>query len=159
MPVTPGTIRRRAKLEAWIDLLASLGWSVIALTTRESLQVNPPARQDLVARGLTVPDNTSVDLSNLANQLAPDVVLFDSAAGLLIWQPRSLDQVSKSRPTTKPLTPRETEIWRLLQQGKTSEEIAVILQRSRRTVEKHQQALYRKLGVQRADQAILFPRP
>jgi DNA-binding CsgD family transcriptional regulator len=54
---------------------------------------------------------------------------------------------------TKPLaaynlTPRETEVARWLGQGKSNPEIAMILQTSPRTVEKHMEKILEKLGVE-----------
>jgi DNA-binding CsgD family transcriptional regulator len=54
---------------------------------------------------------------------------------------------------TKPLaayhlTPRETEVARWVSQGKTNPEIAIILQASPRTIEKHMEKILDKLGVE-----------
>jgi DNA-binding CsgD family transcriptional regulator len=57
-----------------------------------------------------------------------------------------------SPPEGKPkgasaLTPREAEVLRWLREGKTNEEISIILGCARRTVEGHGLRLYRKLGI------------
>jgi DNA-binding CsgD family transcriptional regulator len=46
------------------------------------------------------------------------------------------------------LTPRETEVARWVAQGKSNPEIAIILQTSPRTVEKHMEKILEKLGVE-----------
>jgi DNA-binding CsgD family transcriptional regulator len=46
------------------------------------------------------------------------------------------------------LTPRETEIARWLAQGKSNPEIAIILQASPRTIEKHMEKILEKFGVE-----------
>lgn len=53
------------------------------------------------------------------------------------------------------LTPRQREVLALLAQGRTSAEIASRLVISRRTVEKHLDAIFRRLGVGNRSQAIL----
>ncbi len=45
------------------------------------------------------------------------------------------------------LTAREQQLWALLEHGRSNREMAVLLGVNRRTVEKHLQHLYRKLGV------------
>lgn len=52
------------------------------------------------------------------------------------------------------LTPRETEIARWLAAGKTNPEIAIILQANVRTVEKHMEKIFVKLGVENRSAAI-----
>ncbi len=47
----------------------------------------------------------------------------------------------------KAITPRQQEVWALLQEGKSNKEIAELLQLSDSTVKKHITALLRKLGV------------
>lgn len=48
------------------------------------------------------------------------------------------------------LTPRETEILRLIVSGRTNKQIARILSRTERTVEYHRNRLMRKMGVHNA---------
>jgi two-component system, NarL family, response regulator NreC len=54
------------------------------------------------------------------------------------------------------LTPRETEVLRLIALGHTSAEIAVKLHLSRRTVETHRARIYRKLGVDTRAQLVRY---
>lgn len=70
---------------------------------------------------------------------------------LVIWKPGSDRRCGGERSC---LTKREREIFGWLQQGKTAPETAAILGCSSRTVEKHIQNLYRKLGVR--DRASLI---
>ena len=46
-----------------------------------------------------------------------------------------------------PLTPRETEIWRLLAEGRSNQQIADALGITRGTISTHLATLYRLLGV------------
>jgi len=55
------------------------------------------------------------------------------------------------------LTPRETEIGHWIAGGKTNPEIAIILQTSRRTIEKHMERVLEKLAVEnRASAAVMI---
>ncbi|WP_295953872.1 LuxR C-terminal-related transcriptional regulator [Rhodoferax sp.] len=79
-------------------------------------------------------------------------------------QARALEQLRASLVTLAPdvqglhargVTPRETEVLRWLAAGKTDREIAAILGCSYRTVQKHLQRLYIKLGVETRTAAVL----
>lgn len=54
------------------------------------------------------------------------------------------------------LTRRELEITRWICEGKTNEEIALILEISRRTVEKHCESIYKKLRVENRKAAMVL---
>lgn len=72
----------------------------------------------------------------------------------------SIIKSSKSECLPVPsLTRREREVLEWLQQGKTSPEIGIILGCATRTVEKHVQNLYRKLGVSDRTSMILNSEP
>jgi DNA-binding CsgD family transcriptional regulator len=65
---------------------------------------------------------------------------------------RGLDE---SRLEALGVTPRETEVLRWLAGGKTDREIAALLSCSHRTVQKHLQRLYVKLGVETRTAAVM----
>ena len=52
-----------------------------------------------------------------------------------------------SLPRAEPLTPREAEVLRHVVRGESNAEVGLALRISRRTVEKHLEHVYRKLGV------------
>lgn len=56
-------------------------------------------------------------------------------------------KVAAAAPVPADLTPREHQLWALLDHRRSDREIAALLGMNRRTVEKHLQHLYRKLGV------------
>jgi DNA-binding CsgD family transcriptional regulator len=58
-------------------------------------------------------------------------------------------------PSEPPLTPREREVLRWLAGGKTDRDIGDILAISRRTVHKHLQRIYEKLGVETRTAAVV----
>jgi two-component system response regulator NreC len=53
-----------------------------------------------------------------------------------------------------PLSPREREVLQLIAEGKTSEQIAVIMNRSVHTVRNHRARLMRRLGVRTASELV-----
>ncbi len=58
-------------------------------------------------------------------------------------------------PAAAPLTPRETEVLDWLAGGKTDRDIGAILGCSHRTVQKHLQHMYEKLGVETRTAAVV----
>ncbi len=58
------------------------------------------------------------------------------------------------RPTTPRLTPRESEVVRLVSRGLTASQIATELRISAKTVENHKQRVFRKLDVQSQSHAV-----
>jgi DNA-binding CsgD family transcriptional regulator len=66
---------------------------------------------------------------------------------LLLLSEERLDN-SPDRLRSLGLTPRETEVLHWLAEGKSNSDIAMILGTSRRTVEKHFENLFAKLGVE-----------
>lgn len=57
-------------------------------------------------------------------------------------------------PSSQRLTPRETEVMRWLSFGKTDADIAAVLAISKRTVHKHLEHIYDKLGVETRTAAV-----
>ena len=55
---------------------------------------------------------------------------------------------SSSPPHGRPLTPREAEVLSWVAQGKSNSEIAAILRVCTKTVDKHLERIYPKLGVE-----------
>jgi len=72
---------------------------------------------------------------------------------------RDADAVTASRLATASLTPRETEVLSWIAKGKTNRDVAEILGMSPRTVNKHLEHVFEKLGVEtRAAAAALASR-
>ncbi|WP_033219698.1 response regulator transcription factor, partial [Kitasatospora phosalacinea] len=59
------------------------------------------------------------------------------------------------RPAPADLTPRETEVWRLIATGLDNDAIAAALDLSRSTVKNHITALFAKLDVRDRAQAVI----
>src|SRR5205085_11784989 len=69
-----------------------------------------------------------------------------------------LARLYRRTATLNRLTPREAEVLRWLAQGKSDAQIGAILGTSRRTVQKHLQNLYAKLGVENRTAAVMRAR-
>ena len=78
---------------------------------------------------------------------------FESGAFLLFEAQEAL--ASPARFEALALTPREREVMRWLAAGKTDREIAVLLGCSHRTVQKHLERVYVKLGVETRTAAVM----
>jgi DNA-binding CsgD family transcriptional regulator len=72
---------------------------------------------------------------------------------LLVMEERRVEPPASISPHLG-LSPREGEILMLVRQGRTSAEIAELLSVSRRTVEKHLENIYCKLGVENRTTAV-----
>lgn len=99
--------------------------------------------------------NLSEDSLNESVASSSHSILLYSSQLLVIWQSLVHEPaVSNSQH----LSPRERAVLDWLRQGKTAFEIGIILEISPRTVEKHVQSIYRKLGInQRA--TLILKRP
>ncbi len=83
-------------------------------------------------------------------QLAPEV------AGKLVGSIRRPAQEAESKPVDLPLTPRETEILRLLANGATNREIAHQITVSEGTVKNHVSSILQRLDLRDRTQAAVF---
>jgi len=79
----------------------------------------------------------------------------DSEQDMIIIEEEPADIASTSMSGSK-LTRRETEILAWLSQGKTNTEIGLALSISPRTVKKHLEHIYSKLGVHRRSGAVAW---
>ena len=67
---------------------------------------------------------------------------------MLLLRIASAEAAMGIRPPDVPLTPREAEVLSWLAKGKTNRDIADILGMSPRTVNKHLEHIFEKLGVE-----------
>ena len=143
------------KIAGWAELLDLLGWCVIH-DHAEGRWLGKCAQAWLSQHG---GQSWQADLEadrwpDLLHKHIPATQLKVLAPGLLIWPPSAESEATCSPDSSAALTRREREILEWLREGKTGGEIAVILGRSTRTIEKHLENIYKKLGVR--DRASLI---
>lgn len=162
-------IRRRREAERQLE--QSLDQAVILIGGDGSLQFATKRAWDLVAR--VFPDGPLVGLPDpLRDWLAKDdtdtrqfpfpkgalhVKRFSNASGsgVVLKLEEHLNVPSSSQLQSLGLTPREAEVLYWMAKGKTSPEIATILDSALNTVKKHAQRIYQKLGVENRTAAAL----
>lgn len=143
--------RLLARREAWLGLILELGWAVACSDSGGKEVLNAAAQGACEQMPLKKRERSIEGIRRHISRTAPADILIDFP-GLLIWRASPTAAPPASRPS---LSRREREVLAWLREGKNSEEIAVILGLSKRTIEKHLQNVYRKLGVANALQAIL----
>lgn len=131
------------KLKAWAEVLDAAGWCVALRILNEEVWLGERAQKEWVERGRELPDTWEVLLSYLEE--IPEERMWVREEGIRIWGAKE----SGTNPSLSAghLTRREKEVMDWLREGKTAAEISIILGCSVRTVEKHVDNLYRKLGV------------
>jgi DNA-binding CsgD family transcriptional regulator len=67
----------------------------------------------------------------------------------------AIERANECPATAVPLTPREREVLDWVAAGKTNRDIAAILGASRRTIEKHLERIFDKLGVETRTAAVM----
>ncbi len=121
---------------------AAVGWLSRALTQREAYTA--------------MPDNTRLVARNMGQSgISESILVLNLAAA---------GPAQTSRQPEVPLTPRETEVLSWLAKGKTNRDIADILGMSHRTVNKHLEHIFEKLGVETRSAATaiagqILPKP
>jgi DNA-binding CsgD family transcriptional regulator len=136
------------RLLAWGELLDAAGWCVALRLADGECWLGDRAKRALASP--EVPVRWEEVLEKV------DLIAFESFqvrnAGVRVWETETegLPAVSPVR-----LTRREAEVLHWLRQGKTDPEMALILGCALRTVEKHVENLYRKLGTHERAEIIL----
>lgn len=162
-------IRRRREAERQLE--QSLDQAVILIGGDGSLQFATKRAWDLLGR--VFPDGPLAGLpAPLREWLAKDdedtrqfpfpkgalqVKRFSnpSGSGVVLKLEEHLNVPSSSQLQSLGLTPKEAEVLYWMAKGKTSPEIATILDSALNTVKKHAQRIYQKLGVENRTAAAL----
>jgi len=137
-----------------------------ATAIREASRLTPSAgrRADIHFDAFVARARDALGAERLAAAIAAGAALSLDDAVALAAPPASPDTAALSAaspaippaPTTgSPLTPRETEVLRLIAQGRTNPETARLLQLSRHTVDGYVKEIYRKLNVSSRAEAAL----
>ena len=119
------------------------GWCVVAWPGTGCQTFIGEAAAAWLATQASLIDPSLLTAHELTEKVPAEKILISSPR-LLIWE---ADSLPEKPDRIRSLTPREREVLGWLQKGKTVPETAVILDCAARTVEKHAQNLYRKLGI------------
>jgi DNA-binding NarL/FixJ family response regulator len=141
--------------------------------TRQLLKADPKARvlvltlhdseqliRDVLnagARGFLLKSDAARDLVTAVDALRQGKTYFTSRVSSMV-----LDGFLNGRPNQAtglnagPLTPREREIVQLLAEGKSTKEVASVLNLSVKTAETHRSNIMRKLGIHSVSDLVLY---
>jgi len=121
---------------------------VIVLTITDSDQVIREAL-DAGARGFVLKSDAARDLVTAVEALQRNRMFFTPRVNDLVlagFLNRGNDGSTATAPRLPQLTPREREVIQLLAEGKSSKEVACVLNVSTKTAETHRSNIMRKLG-------------
>ena len=109
------------------------------------------------ARGFVLKADAAKDLTMAVEALQQDRTFFNSRAGEMVLNGflRGGGQVSNKAILPR-LTTREREVVQLLAEGKSTKEVAVMLDLSVKTAETHRSNIMRKLGVHCLSELVLY---
>ena len=134
-------------LEATRQILKALPQTeVLILTMHESEQIVREVLE-VGARGFLLKSDAARDLVSAIQALQRRTTFFTSSVAEMVLN-GFLDRKGEAqRPTRDRLTPREREVVQLLAEGKSSKEVAVVLNLSVKTAETHRTNVMRKLDL------------
>lgn len=134
------------------------GARVLILTMHESEQVVRDVLE-AGARGYILKSDAGRDLVAAVEALQRDKTFFTSKVAEMVYEaylkrePRSPGETFSTRET---LTPREREIVQLLAEGKSTKEVAVVLNVSVKTAETHRSNIMRKVKLHSVGELVLY---
>ncbi|HZQ23796.1 MAG TPA: response regulator transcription factor [Terriglobales bacterium] len=128
---------------------------VLILTVTDSEQV---VREVLEAgaRGFVLKSDAARDLLTAVESLQKERTFFTSRVGEMVLTGYLGGNNSSAKPTIPTLTPREREVVQLLAEGKSTKEVASILDLSTKTAETHRSNIMRKLGIHSVSELVLY---
>lgn len=127
---------------------------VIILTVTDSEQVIRDVL-DAGARGFVLKSDAARDLIAAVEALQRDRTFFTSRVGQLVLN-GYLKNGSPAEPNIPMLTPREREVVQLLAEGKSTKEVAAMLNLSTKTAETHRSNIMRKLDIHSVSELVLY---
>jgi DNA-binding NarL/FixJ family response regulator len=128
---------------------------VLILTVTDSEQVIRDVL-DAGARGFVLKSDAARDLITAVEALQRDRTFFTSRVGQLVLSGYLKNGQSPSEPNIPTLTPREREVVQLLAEGKSTKEVAAMLNLSTKTAETHRSNIMRKLGIHSVSELVLY---
>ena len=126
---------------------------ILILTITESEQVVREVLE-VGARGFVLKSDAARDLLAAVDALQQHRTFFTSQVGEMVLN--GYLQGSHKPPTLPTLTPREREIVQLLAEGKSTKEVASILDLSVKTAETHRSNIMRKLNIHSVSELVLY---
>lgn len=127
-------------------LHASPATMVLILTVHESEEVIREVLE-VGARGFLLKSDAARDLVAAVEALQRRATFFTSSVADLVLNGYLRRGMDPAKPTKNRLTPREREVVQLLAEGKTSKEVASVLNLSVKTAETHRTNVMRKLDL------------
>ena len=121
---------------------------VIVLTITDTDEVVREAL-DAGARGFVLKSDAARDLVSAVEALQRNRMFFTPRVNDMVlagFLDKGLSGVNGEAPKVPKLTPREREVVQLLAEGKSSKEVASVLNLSTKTAETHRSNIMRKLG-------------
>jgi DNA-binding NarL/FixJ family response regulator len=119
---------------------------VLILTMHESEQIIREVLE-VGARGFLLKSDTARDLIAAVEALQRRTTFFTSSVAEMVLNGYLHRGPDLEKPLKERLTPREREVVQLLAEGKTSKEVAVVLNLSVKTAETHRTNVMRKLNL------------
>ena len=119
---------------------------VLILTMHESEQIVREVLE-VGARGFLLKSDAARDLIAAVEALQWRTTFFTSSVAEMVLDGYLNRGPDLERPVKERLTPREREVVQLLAEGKTSKEVAVVLNLSVKTAETHRTNVMRKLNL------------
>ena len=109
------------------------------------------------ARGFLLKSDAARDLVSAVDALRQDKTYFTSKVASMVLN-GFLDNGSKATvgPSVSPLTSREREVVQLLAEGKSTKEVACVLNLSVKTAETHRSNIMRKLELHSVSALVLY---
>lgn len=108
------------------------------------------------ARGYVTKADTARDLVLAIEALRRNKTFFTSRVDQLVLDSFLQDGTSKSKTSAERLTSRQREIVQLLAEGKTSKEVATLLNVSIKTVETHRANIMKRIGCHSVSDLVVY---
>jgi len=126
---------------------------ILILTITESEQVVREVLE-VGARGFVLKSDAARDLVAAVEALQQHRTFFTSQVGEMVLS--GYLHGGQKTPTLPSLTPREREIVQLLAEGKSTKEVASVLDLSVKTAETHRSNIMRKLNIHSVSELVLY---
>lgn len=126
---------------------------ILFLTIYEADQAARDAIQ-IGAKGLILKSDAAHELVMAVEAIQGQATYFPSLAKQAVLS--SGLRGSRRSPEKNPLTPREREVIQLLAEGKSTKEVASILELSVKTAETHRSNIMNKLGLHSVSELVLY---